>query len=450
MTENKEKMLEIFIAKNLFAKDMSALAKTLGYASSGSRQGLYDAYNSKATVGQIEALWNRFEKLGYSGLFLYHLGQAYLDYQKLKKILGKDDIFHYLLKWWNGEYIDLTEFSVPKKEKIQEINLSESHEYLSVLLAFSFLGRESYDDFWKSDTRQMLNTFIKNVAQEYPEFRFLEFYFNTNVELLDSPAKFIYFIINILNETKNKRDSDFKVITYWDSITLWVTDYPVDVSDFTFYILIYRDVESYNSYVWLSCKVTRNKEYELKVIGFLAFMETPNNGDVVTLYKSKEERFISKYSIDNDRKLLELFFSEPITLHLVDIKKNSNDMYSKAWMYEIDKIVENEWDSIVNKINIFHQKFWNQSPKESSIQIKKVISDRNFIFINTYCEEFNNWYKLELEKYCWLKDVRHKNDVTIMEKEGRCFFKWKDHLYYLYLDECITTSQEEIMKEIFS
>ena len=450
MTENKEKMLEIFIAKNLFAKDMSALAKTLGYASSGSRQGLYDAYNSKATVGQIEDLWNRFEKLGYSGFFLYHFGQAYLDYQKLKKILGKDDIFHYLLKWWNGEYIDLTEFSVPKKEKIQEINLSESHEYLSVLLAFSFLGRESYDDFWKSDTKQMLNTFIKNVAQEYPEFRFLEFYFNTNVELLDSPAKFIYFIINILNETKNKRN--YKLIKYWDKETLWMTEKSLDNSEIYFYLLLYSDTENYQGYVCISCHISCKKEYDVKIIGFLAFMEIPGTGEVCLLYKNREEKLISKYCTDNERKKITLFFEEPLTFYQVEIKRNSNNMYDGTWMYEIEKFVDdiNVWETIENRMKLFSQNFWEQAPKESSVQVRKVISDRDFIYINMGNNGCNYWYKVNLKEYSWLKDIKDINDVAIMEKEDRLFLNWKNHLYYLYIDECIMTSQEEIIKEIFS
>ena len=63
--------------------------------------------------------------------------------------------------------------------------------------------------------------------------------------------------------------------------------------------------------------------------------------------------------------------------------------------------------------------------------------------------EYNNWYKVDLNEYNWLKDIKERNDVKIMEKEDRLFLEWKNHLYYLYLDECIKISKEEIIKEIF-
>ena len=81
MTNTKDEILKIFIEKKLFAKDISSLAKILGYTSrGGGRQGLYNAYNKVALNGQIEALWKRFEKIGYPDHFLFNLGKAYFDY----------------------------------------------------------------------------------------------------------------------------------------------------------------------------------------------------------------------------------------------------------------------------------------------------------------------------------------------------------------------------------
>lgn len=450
MTKNKAEILEIFIVKKMFAKDISSLAKILGYASSGGRQGLYNVYNKVARIGQIEALWNRFEKLGYSECFLYNLGQAYLDYSKFKKILGKDDIFHYLLKWWNDECVDLSEFSIPKKEKIQGINLSDSHEYLSVLLAYSFLGRESYNDFWKSDSKQMLDTFIKLVVQKYPEYGFLDFFLNTNVDLLDSPAKFVLFVTILLDETKNKRN--YRLIKYWDKETLWMPEKFLDNGEIYFYLLLYSDIENYQGYVCISCHISCNKEYDVEIIGYLAFMEISGLGKICTLYRNREDRQVSKYNIDNDRKRITLLFEEPLTFNQVEIKRNSNNMYNETWMYEIEKFVDdiNVWETIDNKIILFSRNFWELAPKESPVQVHKVISDSNFMYINAGNKEYNNWYKVDLQEYSWLKDIKDKNDVEVMEKEDSLFFHWKNHLYYLYLDECIKISKEEIIIEIFN
>ena len=450
MTKTKEEILEIFILKKLFAKDISSLAKILGYASSGGgRQGLYNAYNKVASIGQIEALWNRFEKLGYTEQFLYHLGQAYLGYGQFKKILGKDDIFHYLLKWWNEEYIDLSDFSISKKEEIQSIYLSDSHEFLSVLLAYSFLGKESYDDFWKSDPKQMLGNFIKVVVQKYPEYGCLEFFLNTEVNILDSPAKFILFITVILDEIKSKRN--YKMIRYWDKETLWLTEKSLDNDEIYFYIFLYLDNEIYQGYVLIYCNISCDKNYDVEIIGCLGFVELPGNGEICVLYKSIENKLVLRYCIDNEKKKLTLFFDEPITFNKVEIKRNSNNMYNEAWMYEIDKFVDdiNVWETIENKMRLFFQDYYGQAPKESSQQVRKVISDRNFIYINVDNNEYNNWYKVDLNEYNWLKDIKERNDVKIMEKEDRLFLEWKNHLYYLYLDECIKISKEEIIKEIF-
>lgn len=447
ITENKAEILEILIVKNLFAKDISTLARILGYASSGGRQGLYDAYNKVASQGQIEALWKRFEKIGYPDHFLFNLGQAYLDYSKLKRILGNDEIFEWLLKCWNEENIDLSNFKHSQKEKIQNIDLSGSHEFLTVLLAYSFLVRDSDGNFWKTDSQQMLDNFIKTIVSQFPEYGFLEIHLKTDVNLLDSPAKFIFLILSILNETKNKRD--FNIVKYWEKETLWMTDKSLD-NGIIFYIFMYIDIENYEGYACISCYISPDKKYEIKIEGYLAFMEILGSGQFVSLYKNRNERVLFRYLIDKERKSLKLISTEPISLHLIDIKKNSNNMYSEGWMHEIEKFMDdaNVWEIIVDKLKDFSLNFWEQAPNDSIVNVQKVLSDGTSLYIKTDGSNSCYWYKADGNKNGWIKDIKEISEVEILEKEGRQFFRWKNHLYYLFLDECIILSEDKVLKEL--
>lgn len=449
MTNTKDEILKIFIEKKLFAKDISSLAKILGYTSrGGGRQGLYNAYNKVALNGQIEALWKRFEKIGYPDHFLFNLGKAYFDYSKLKRILGKDEIFEWLLKCWNEESLDMSKFVSSKKEKIQNIHLSDSHEFLSVLLAYSFLGRDSDLDFWKTDSKQMLDNFIKTIVSKYPEYGLLESYLNNNGDLLDSPAKFILFILSILNEIKNKRDSN--LLKYWDKETLWMTENSLENGGIKFCIFIYFDIENYGGYSCISCYISPEKKYEVEIEGYLAFMDVLGSGQFGVLYKNINERIIFRYLIDKERKSLKLLSTEPITLHLIEIKKNSNNMYSEGWMHEIDKFMNdtNVRKIIDDKLKEFSLHFWEQAPNDSIVKVQKVISDGTSLYIKTDGSDSCNWYKVDVIEFGWIKDIKEIGEVKILEKEGRQFFHWKNHLYYLYLDECIILSEEKVIKEL--
>ena len=459
----QERYIKAFLKEYIFAANNTQLARRLGYSvKNGSCPSVTNLSNEKLTNRQIENTWKRMiETEDYPEQFLCNLGQVLLDYKELRKILSMDDIIIHSRIWWKKKQIDMSLVPNILRHVLLETGIyKKGPDYLTTLLVWSYLNKEKDE----SDYSIIKDRILLDIIEKYGDNFVYQYNIGQNYIIeIDSKDKLIWLLYNILDEdTQNcviekhwsgvetfwlpkEEDEEDMGSTFWKGSNFQTED------GLFFTILLSLPNGDKPIYLNLGCTITPQKEYKMNLVEVFHLVKYKDKHYFLVIGHSSNIKGYVRFTLDDKEEILTVLSKQPCVMERFDVKRNKNGMFDKdkSWMHEIENFIKDE--NIQSKVlEYVYETALNILPPTidyTNITIQKVISDEKSVYIKT--SNNDNWHKISLQENYWLQFITNKEDVIVMEFNGKLSFFFGNMRNNLYLDDCIILSEDDVKKELF-
>ena len=204
-------------------------------------------------------------------------------------------------------------------------------------------------------------------------------------------------------------------------------------------------------YLNLGCTITPQKEYKMNLVEVFHLVKYKDKHYFLIIGHSSNIKGYVRFTLDDKEEILTVLSKQPCVMERFDVKRNKNGMFDKdkSWMHEIENFIKDE--NIQSKVlEYVYETVLNILPPTidyTNITIQKVISDEKSVYIKT--SNNDNWHKISLQENYWLQFITNKEDVIVMEFNGKLSFFFGNMRNNLYLDDCIILSEDDVKKELF-